>query len=90
MPYSAVQFGTYESAKSYLSSFTDKGQGHLGTPSKLLAGSLAGITSVCSTYPLDLVRARISIADARRSSSSKTRQLAFFNSLGTAWKKELR
>lgn len=29
-----------------------------------MAGALAGITSVCSTYPLDLVRSRLSIATA--------------------------
>ncbi|KAJ7703227.1 mitochondrial carrier [Mycena rosella] len=33
-------------------------------PKRLASGALAGICSVCSTYPLDLVRARLSIATA--------------------------
>jgi solute carrier family 25 phosphate transporter 23/24/25/41 len=36
----------------------------LDTPTRLVAGALAGITSVCTTYPLDLVRSRLSIASA--------------------------
>jgi hypothetical protein len=33
----------------------------INTPKRLIAGSLAGICSVISTYPLDLVRSRLSI-----------------------------
>jgi len=36
----------------------------LDTPKRLASGALAGVTSVCSTYPLDLVRSRLSIATA--------------------------
>lgn len=36
----------------------------MDTPTRLAAGALAGITSVCTTYPLDLVRSRLSIATA--------------------------
>lgn len=61
VPYSAVQFTTYEQLKKL---FTDNGQRPLDTPTRLLSGALAGITSVCSTYPLDLVRSRLSIATA--------------------------
>lgn len=59
-PYSAVQFSSYEILKNYLS---DK-DGELDVPKRLTAGALAGIASVVSTYPLDLVRSRISIASA--------------------------
>lgn len=61
VPYSAVQFTTYEQLKKL---FTAHGTHELDTPKRLAAGALAGITSVCSTYPLDLVRARLSIATA--------------------------
>ncbi|EJD03140.1 mitochondrial carrier [Fomitiporia mediterranea MF3/22] len=61
VPYSAVQFTTYEQLKKW---FTAYGAKELDTPTRLLAGALAGITSVCTTYPLDLVRSRLSIATA--------------------------
>ncbi|KAG9103289.1 hypothetical protein FRC06_011481 [Ceratobasidium sp. 370] len=61
VPYSAVQFTTYEKLKKL---FTSNGTVPLDTPTRLLAGALAGITSVTTTYPLDLVRSRLSIASA--------------------------
>jgi solute carrier family 25 phosphate transporter 23/24/25/41 len=61
MPYSAVQFASYEQFKKL---FTQNGQVPLNTPLRLTAGALAGICSVCATYPLDLVRSRISIISA--------------------------
>ncbi|KAI0321069.1 mitochondrial carrier [Amylostereum chailletii] len=61
VPYSAVQFTSYEQLKKW---FTSNGTRQLDTPTRLLSGALAGITSVCSTYPLDLVRSRLSIATA--------------------------
>ncbi|QRV82490.1 mitochondrial carrier protein [Ceratobasidium sp. AG-Ba] len=61
VPYSAVQFTTYERLKKL---FTSNGTLPLDTPTRLLAGALAGITSVTTTYPLDLVRSRLSIASA--------------------------
>ncbi|EIW83005.1 mitochondrial carrier [Coniophora puteana RWD-64-598 SS2] len=61
VPYSAVQFTTYEQLKKW---FTGYGTLELDTPKRLASGALAGITSVCSTYPLDLVRSRLSIATA--------------------------
>ncbi|KAG8213815.1 mitochondrial carrier domain-containing protein, partial [Butyriboletus roseoflavus] len=61
VPYSAVQFTTYEQLKKL---FTSNGSRELDTPTRLISGALAGVTSVCSTYPLDLVRSRLSIATA--------------------------
>ncbi|KAH8083799.1 mitochondrial carrier [Cristinia sonorae] len=61
IPYSAVQFTTYEQLKKW---FTSQGTTPLDTPTRLASGALAGITSVCTTYPLDLVRSRLSIATA--------------------------
>lgn len=59
-PYSAVQFSTYELIKSAFVAWEHE----IDTPRRLLAGSLAGIASVVSTYPLDLVRSRLSIESA--------------------------
>ncbi|KAJ3763575.1 mitochondrial carrier domain-containing protein [Lentinula raphanica] len=55
------QFTTYEQLKKF---FTKHGSKELDTPKRLASGALAGITSVCTTYPLDIVRARLSIATA--------------------------
>ncbi|ORY73410.1 mitochondrial carrier domain-containing protein [Leucosporidium creatinivorum] len=59
-PYSAVQFSSYELFKGVLAS----NGAEIDTPRRLVAGSLAGICSVISTYPLDLVRSRLSIESA--------------------------
>eukprot|EP01121_Diplochlamys_sp_Union-15-3_P010697 TRINITY_DN3027_c0_g1_i1.p1 TRINITY_DN3027_c0_g1~~TRINITY_DN3027_c0_g1_i1.p1 ORF type:complete len:308 (-),score=44.02 TRINITY_DN3027_c0_g1_i1:75-998(-) len=56
IPYAAVQFMSFEFYKKIL---------HGANPHEahpflhLIAGSLAGMTSVCFTYPLDLMRARL-------------------------------
>ncbi|OMJ20874.1 putative mitochondrial carrier [Smittium culicis] len=57
-PYSAVQFATYEKLKYLL---MEKGKSELDTKRRLLAGAGAGIASVITTYPLDIVRTRISV-----------------------------
>ncbi|KAF8844745.1 mitochondrial carrier [Paxillus ammoniavirescens] len=69
VPYSAVQFTTYEQLKRL---FTRNGSKELDTLTRLVSGALAGITSVCSTYPLDLVRSRLSIATASISVHSQS------------------
>ncbi|GAA6062399.1 hypothetical protein JCM10212_006185 [Sporobolomyces blumeae] len=61
-PYSAVQFSTYEFFKSALVS--NSSDHSIDTPRRLLAGALAGICAVGSTYPLDLVRSRLSVESA--------------------------
>ncbi|KAG7446504.1 mitochondrial carrier [Guyanagaster necrorhizus] len=67
VPYSAVQFTTYEQLKKL---FTSHGSRDLDTPKRLAAGALAGITSVCSTYPLDLSKCNTSLASSTVSTSS--------------------
>lgn len=61
IPYSASQFAAYEQFKSAL---MEQGKQELNTPRRLLAGALAGTVSVACTYPLDLVRTRLSIQSA--------------------------
>ena len=54
-PYAAIQFMSYEQYKRLLRPYFDQN----AHTSKLLAGSLTGITAVSFTYPLDMVRARM-------------------------------
>ncbi|KAJ1736900.1 hypothetical protein H4S06_001418 [Coemansia sp. BCRC 34490] len=61
VPYSAVQFATYEQLKRAL---MEEGKGELDTKRRLTAGAGAGIASVAATYPLDIVRTRISVQTA--------------------------
>ncbi|KAK3825409.1 MAG: mitochondrial carrier domain-containing protein [Benniella sp.] len=62
VPYSAVQFASYEQFKKLL---MEPGKKDLDTPRRLSAGALAGLTSVACTYPLDIVRTRLSIQSAQ-------------------------
>ena len=52
-PYAAIQFTSFERYKRMMESLF--GRRHIG---KLVAGSLAGVTAVTFTYPLDVARAR--------------------------------
>ncbi|KAK4152128.1 mitochondrial carrier domain-containing protein [Chaetomidium leptoderma] len=62
VPYSAVQFGSYNFYKKH---FFERHSGDsLTALSRLTCGGLAGITSVTFTYPLDIVRTRLSIQSA--------------------------
>ncbi|KAI5951916.1 hypothetical protein KGF54_004991 [Candida jiufengensis] len=71
-PYSAVQFAVFEKCKNLILSY--RKLHNLNSPQlrnnqltgleRLFAGSIAGIASVAVTYPLDLVRARITIQTA--------------------------
>lgn len=61
VPYSAVQFGSFNIYRR----FTESTTGHpLTAIERLCLGGCAGITSVTFTYPLDIVRTRLSIQTA--------------------------
>lgn len=64
-PYSAVQFAAFEQCKGWLIA---PGASDLTVSTRLLAGAIAGVTSVAITYPLDLVRTRLSVTDGRYNS----------------------
>ncbi|EKG21216.1 Mitochondrial carrier protein [Macrophomina phaseolina MS6] len=74
VPYSAIQFGAFNFYKRF---FESEPGLPLNPQQRLLCGGLAGITSVTFTYPLDIVRTRLSI------------QTASFEGLSAQAKKEL-
>jgi len=61
VPYSAVQFGSYNFYKKF---FEPSPGADLTSLRRLICGGAAGITSVVFTYPLDIVRTRLSIQSA--------------------------
>ncbi|CRK48957.1 putative mitochondrial carrier like protein [Verticillium longisporum] len=62
VPYSAVQFGSYNFYKRNI--FEASPGAELSSVTRLICGGAAGITSVFFTYPLDIVRTRLSIQSA--------------------------
>ncbi|KAM0653964.1 hypothetical protein ACHAO3_001159 [Verticillium nonalfalfae] len=62
VPYSAVQFGSYNFYKRNI--FEASPGADLSSLTRLICGGAAGITSVFFTYPLDIVRTRLSIQSA--------------------------
>ncbi|KAI1778276.1 solute carrier family 25 member 42 [Hypoxylon cercidicola] len=62
VPYSAVQFGSYNLYKRHF--FEKYPNAPLSPFERLICGGIAGITSVVLTYPLDIVRTRLSIQSA--------------------------
>ncbi|EDO34426.1 predicted protein [Nematostella vectensis] len=63
-PYSAVQFAAYEEYKKLLNIPDDPE--HQTPIKRLVAGAMAGVTSITATYPLDLIRTRLSAQGADR------------------------
>lgn len=62
VPYSAVQFSSYNFYKRNI--FESYPDAPLAPLTRLVCGGIAGITSVFLTYPLDIVRTRLSIQSA--------------------------
>lgn len=61
VPYSAIQFASYNFYKRF---FESNPGSPLNPLQRLSCGAIAGITSVFFTYPLDIVRTRLSIQSA--------------------------
>lgn len=75
VPYSAVQFAVFEKCKQLLVQRKPEGQQTLTEVDRLIAGSVGGIVSVAVTYPLDLVRARITVQTASLAKLNKGRKV---------------
>ncbi|CDK26919.1 unnamed protein product [Kuraishia capsulata CBS 1993] len=71
-PYSAVQYSVYQQLKSVLGTGPAESR-QLDVPSKLFAGAVAGMASVVATYPLDLVKTRLSVQTASLKNLSTSR-----------------
>lgn len=69
-PYSAVQFYVYQRVKHLL---LKDGETELGNYQRLLGGLVCGTASVGVTYPLDLVRTRLSIQTANLSKLAQSK-----------------
>ncbi|XP_037530734.1 mitochondrial coenzyme A transporter SLC25A42 [Nematolebias whitei] len=61
MPYAAIQFCSHEQYKKLLGDYYGFQGKALPPFPRFLAGSLAGLTAVMLTYPLDMVRARMAV-----------------------------
>ncbi|KAI1081237.1 solute carrier family 25 member 42 [Whalleya microplaca] len=89
VPYSAVQFGSYNLYKRH---FFEKYPGAGLSPIERLAcGGIAGITSVFFTYPLDIVRTRLSIQTASfaaLSNKPKDKMPGMWTTMGSMYKNE--
>jgi len=60
IPYAAVQYVAHEHAKKLIyPDGHESGSVPVHPLSRVCAGSIAGVVSVCATYPLDLIRSRL-------------------------------
>lgn len=78
-PYSAVQFYVYQKIKV---NWLEPGQKELDNYKRLIAGAICGAASVLMTYPMDLVRTRLSIQTANLL-KAKQATVASINPLNT-------
>ncbi|PNH00875.1 Mitochondrial substrate carrier family protein B [Tetrabaena socialis] len=67
IPNSAVKFLTYEQLSREMSDHyrATRGSGELTPALRLLAGACAGIIAMSATYPLDMVRGRLTVQEGR-------------------------
>jgi len=63
LPYSSAMLYSYETYKKQL---TNKKTGELAVPGRLLAGAAAACTATVVTYPLDIIRLRLSVDTSAR------------------------
>ena len=68
-PHGAVQHFTYDTAKKYLT--PEAGEpAKVPIPTPLVAGALAGVASTLCTYPMELVKTRLTIEVRTQNSST--------------------
>ncbi len=85
LPYSSAMLYSYEAYKKKL---TNKETGELAVPARLLAGAGAACTATIVTYPLDIIRLRLSVdtsarnmGDVARGILAREGPLGFFKGL---------
>lgn len=83
VPYSAIQFASYNFYKRF---FENNPGAPLNPLQRLSCGAMAGVTSVTLTYPLDIVRTRLSIQSASFEGLSKSRAGEKLPGMGTLLK----
>lgn len=74
-PYSAVQYTVFEQCKDWLRYRRGASSKELYAWERLVSGSVGGIVSVAVTYPLDLIRARITVQTASLARLNKGRMV---------------
>lgn len=90
-PYSAIQFAVFENCKTYILQNRPRESNELNSFERIISASMGGILSVLFTYPLDLVRARISVRTASLSKLDKaklTEAPSVFNTIAEVCQKE--
>lgn len=83
IPYTAAQFVSYEKYKKWMVQRSSDGK-TLTTVDRLICGGLAGMTSILVSYPLDVVRCRLS---AQNDTTSKL-YTGIFNCLKVTYQQE--
>ena len=65
VPNSAIKFFAYEQLSMALSRYAEKttGSRELSPFTRMVAGSTAGVIAMSSTYPLEMVRGRITVQE---------------------------
>lgn len=72
-PYSGIQFAVFEMCKTSLLNRSPRPSNELNPGERIVSASMGGLLSVLFTYPLDLIRARISIRTASLSKLEKAK-----------------
>jgi len=73
VPYSGFQFASYDKIKSlFLKSDCNE---NFGVPQRLSCGAGAAVVATCATYPLDMVRLRLSVQPELRGVSDSVRSI---------------
>eukprot|EP01029_Cantina_marsupialis_P028743 TRINITY_DN777954_c0_g1_i1.p1 TRINITY_DN777954_c0_g1~~TRINITY_DN777954_c0_g1_i1.p1 ORF type:complete len:296 (+),score=51.77 TRINITY_DN777954_c0_g1_i1:74-961(+) len=67
IPYAGVSFMSHDFYKRYFSKLLNKPESELPSQIRFIAGSMAGASAVVATYPLDFMRANVSLPEASAS-----------------------
>ena len=73
VPYSGFQFASYDKIKSLF--IKSGGSENFGVPQRLSCGAGAAVVATCATYPLDMVRLRLSVQPELRGVSDSVRSI---------------